>query len=838
MSNNNNIFCVSNPAHMLDALWRVVQDTGVAVQDCLIFLPSRRAVRAAEKMFVEKNSGRAIFLPKLVALGEGVDTDEIPEYDNTFSTSERVILLAKLLANDSNVGNISTALQIARDFVRCADYLENEGVDAATIDWENLVDEKYAEHFKSKAKMLNILTRVLPAMSNGRMTDTQFRNAQVRAWIGDIEKYPSVIVCGSTASVPATADLMVAVANAKHGRIICPGKIDGRVQDFELDTNPYNSEYKFLSRVGVNPSDVRVLDVGPSNIDFMNYAFGNNAAAYSGDKNLSNCHLIECDTERDESFAVAEICRRAVNDNKTVMVITPDAAGNQRIAAALKQYSLDADFSGAKSGATLPAARAILNLLSSWMESKNSAFDLCYTRANFNLFDTVANIVSDYIDFMQPEFEIESDDSGLVWGAIKKLSDYLNQYDIKLSCADAYAFIADAVATISVRCAPKQDAKIVVLGTIESRMQTADVVILTGLNDGMFPALGYENAWLPVAVAKQIGLPSPNRKVSLMSGDFINMSCGEKVYWLRAENSGGVKTLESRFISRVVARDGQFDVDEGRDILKTIRAADDVPFAPLDASAPNPPSDWSDVYVTELEKLIHNPYAFYVAHILRLRPRDDWWVGVDARHFGNLVHDVIEHARDFSPAAIVADMDRAAREVLHTNNVNEMLFQFWHKRFVDIANLVHQNSELLMKSVPEIGGKCVIDGRTIRARADRVWDGGVLDIKTGAAPTRTQLESGMMPQLPLEAHMLASGGFNIPTTDASKTPKMVFMQLKNFDAKMVWYDESDVANMMRAAIDNVKKLVDMYSVGNAPYEYRDTGDKKYKMYDALARVDD
>ena len=84
--------------------------------------------------------------------------------------------------------------------------------------------------------------------------------------------------------------------------------------------------------------------------------------------------------------------------------------------------------------------------------------------------------------------------------------------------------------------------------------------------------------------------------------------------------------------------------------------------------------------------------------------------------------------------------------------------------------------------------------------------------------------------------MLSSGGFNIK--NASQTPKIVFMQLKNFDAKMVWYDEQDVAQMMRAAIDKVTELVNMYSVGNAPYEYRETSDKKYRAYDDLARVDD
>lgn len=822
---------------MLDALYDVIMSSGVRVRDCLIFLPSRRAVRAAEKMFVEK-AGGAVILPKLVALGEGVDdTDEINSPD-VFSNMERVILLAKLLSADANIGNMSTALSVARDLVRCQDYLENEGVVSSQIDWESLVDEKYAGHFQAKAKLLNILTSVLPAAAGGRKTAAAVRNADVRAWVGEIDKYPLVVICGSTASVPATADLMVAIANSSHGRIILSGKIDGRVSDFGLNTNPYNAEYKFLSRLGLMATDVINIDVGESNIDFMNYAFGNNTAEYNGNKNLENCHLITANTESEEAAAVAEICRRAVAANKSVMVITPDAAGNQRIASAFADYNLVADFSGAKSGAMVDAGRAILNLLDSWMENGNGAWDACYTRCNFDLFDTVADIINNYIDFMSPEFDIESVESGQIWLAIKNLSECLGRYDIKLSCADARAFIADALATVSVRDMPNEDAKIVVLGTIESRMQTADVVILTGLNDGMFPARGYENAWLPAHVAEKIGLPSPDRKVSLMSLDFMNLSCGGDVYWLRSANSGGTQTMESRFLSRIAARGGIVDLCAGDIVLNAVRARDDVAFQPLDYSAPNPPSDWSDVYVTELEKLIHNPYAFYVAHILRLRPRDDWWVGADARVFGNLVHDVIEHARDFSPAAVIAEMDRAARDVLHTNNTESLLFKFWHKRFVEIAKLVAQNSALLEKSVPEIGGRVVIENRVIRARADRVWDGGVLDIKTGAAPSKSQLMDGNMPQLPLEAYMLQQGGFDIKTTDKSQNPEITFMQLKNFDARMIWYDADTVREMMNAAIAKVTDLVHMYSVGNAPYEYHETGDNKYKAYDDLARVDD
>ena len=525
MGLNNNIFYATNPARMADALWAVMAESGVDVADMLIFLPSRRAVRTVEKMIAQRSGGVAI-LPTLVALGEGADEDpdEVVAVD-IISNIERVAILTRLLAADANVGNYTTALSVAHDLVRMQDYMENEGVDAATVDWGALVGDKYAVHFQSKAKILNVLSDFMATYANGRITATAARNRDIRAWGAQLDKYKLVIVCASTASVPATADLMESVARCSHGRIILSGKIDGRVADFELDTNPYNSEYKFLSRLGLGAGDVQPIDVGESKIDFMNYAFGNDCAPRDVDTDLSNCHLITVPREAVEADVVAEIAARAIGENKSVLVITPDAAGNQRIAGALRNRGVDADFSGGVPATMTAPGRALLNLLDGWIEQKSNVFDKIYAEQNHDLFNTIAVMVDLYMSEMQPGFVAE--DYVAVWSALRDMSNALNVAGIELNVADARAFIADALAGVSIRGAINDGAQVVVLGTIESRMQTADVVILTGLNEGMFPSRGYENAWLPRATAEKIGLPSPNRKVSLQALDFMKFSCGK-----------------------------------------------------------------------------------------------------------------------------------------------------------------------------------------------------------------------------------------------------------------------------------------------------------------------
>ena len=825
---NNNIFNVSDPSKMLDALWGIIAEYQNDFSKVLIFLPSRRAIRSAEKMIVEK-MGHAVILPELVPLGEGTDeTDD--EYENTISNMERVIVLARLLSADANVKNISVALPLAHDFIRMSDYLENEGVDITNINWAELIDDKYEMHFQNKARILDILKQ----LPNDKLTSTQKRNNDILYWKNHLDKYDCVVVCGSTASVPSTADLMAEIANRKNGKIILSGKISGCAEDFILDTNPYNSEYKFLQRLGLDADNVQTLDIGKCDtIDVMNIAFSNTAEHVN--KKLKNCKLIECVRESEEACCVAQIAKNAISQNKSVLVITPDAAANQRIKSEMMRNGIDADFSSGVPGNMTDVGRAVLNLFDWWAENNQQEFEKLYAQDDYNLFDMLVNFVDEHNDYnFQPNFKIENESDIPIWNAIKEMSDVLCANDIRLNIHDARSFVMDAISTVSIRPIKTEGCKVSVIGTIESRMQTADVVILTGLNEGMFPSTGYENAWLPRKVCEKIGLPSPNRKVSLMALDFMNLSCGADVYWLRSKQSGGTLTTESRFLSRVRVAIGEINTDEN--ILQSVRNIDNVEYNPLDYSAPVPPIDKSDIYVTEIELLIHNPYAFYVKHILRLRKNDDYWVLPDARQFGNLVHDVIENANDFSAEKLIGEMDTQAKNILPNDSI---LFYFWHKRFCEIAPFVEKIFSNKKPQYIEIAGSTNIAGRNVRARADIIWDGVVMDIKTGSAPTKKQLMDGTMPQIALEGYIMQNGGFPIKMRDISVTPILQFLQLRNGDLDLIEYAGDEAQTMIDNTVQKVCELFGQYSTDKvAEYEYRDSVGMKYHDYDDLARVGD
>jgi len=813
--------------HILDALWNMIVQYKNDFSRILIFLPSRRAIRCVEKMIVDK-IGHAVILPVLVPLGSGVE-DEEENTPDTISNQERVIILSKLLSVDANVKNIATALPLARDFIRMQDYLENEGVNISDINWSKLIDEKYATHFQNKARILDILKQ----LPNDKLTSTQKRNNDIRNWIKKLNEYDCIIVCGSTGSVPATADLMYAVANNEKGRVILSGKINGHTEDFELDTNPYNSEYNFLKKLGMHPEQICVLDVGDNTyFDTMNCAFGNTGVHVN--EKLTNCKLLECARESEEALVAAQITYNAKQKNKSVLIITPDAAANQRIKSEMIRMGINADFSSGLSGTMTDLGRSILNLFDWWIENAKSEFEKLYAEYNYNLFDMLISVLDKNEHKMQPDFITENEQDIPIWQSIKNMSDILCANGIVLNIFDARAFTSDAISAVTIRPIKTDDCDVCVLGTIESRMQTADVIILTGLNEDMFPTIGYENAWLPRDVAKKIGLPSPNRKVSLMALDFMTLSCGNEVYWLRSKQSGGVLTTESRFLSRVRVTTGE--ILEAEDILESVCELDNVKYEPLDYSAPTPPIDKSDVYVTDIELLIHNPYAFYVKHILRLRPKDDYWVLPDARKFGIIVHDTIENAKDYNADNLIKEMDVRAKQELEPNSI---LFYFWHKRFCEIAPFLEKYFKDKSNVYKEITGSTIIAGRNVRARADMIMDGIVADIKTGAAPTKKQLIEATMPQIPLEAYIMQSNGFLIKSKNVSVVPILQFLQLKKGDVKLIEYTDDTAQSMIDASLQKIKELFGQYSSDKvASYEYRDSVGAKYHEYDDLARTSD
>ncbi|MDR1071820.1 MAG: PD-(D/E)XK nuclease family protein [Rickettsiales bacterium] len=809
------MICQTNdPATLIETLASLISKDGSDFYDALVFVPTRRAGRKLERILAEKSGGAAM-MPKIVGLGEG---DEEAADEDFVGNTERKVVLAKLVMSVAdNVGvksGFSGALAVAGELTTLADYLENEDLDARKIDWPALVPDA------RKAAFMNTIS----ALDFGRPTATEARNRGIRSWGGKLGNYSRVFCAGSTASVKPTRDLMQKISEMPNGYVVLPGLL----QNFDDmgRADPYWSIKQFLN--GRRPE---TIDAGGNKIGFFNSCFDNDL---SGKKPVApdNIVRVDCDTESEEANVAAAVSAMAKAAGEKVLIITPDSAGGQRIESALSRRGLSMDSSGGASVARTEIGRLALLVFDYVLGAEKKevvAADISKLADAARLGDLKYS--GSLFDFIMGAFEkldyrtSEAGEARAFFDVVSELSEIAGKYE--LDAESVRELLDDSLRKASVRAPMMQDPDVAILGTAEARMQTADVVVLTGLNEGMFPGDGFRHSWLPGNIAGKIGLPSPDSKVSLMALDFMTLSSGKKVYWTRSRMSGGSETVPSRFLSRVSVR---ADVRRGPDILAAVRAMDDVPYAPLDSTPPAAKYN-KEYYATWLEDLIHNPYRFYAKRILRLRRNPDIGDDAGAREFGTLVHDVLRRAAENgvkSEAEISAMLNAGALKYIGKEN---LLLRFWQNRFGGIARAV---SELLNSGAAATAEEKIETtylGRRLLAVADRIEEGRrAIDYKTGTVPSDSQLGLGKdanctMPQLPLEAMILRDRG--------ARGAEMAFLSLGKNRAGLVEYDPEQTTRAIAAVESKLKVILNMEK-----YERPEYVDEKYADFDDLCRAGD
>ena len=65
-------------------------------------------------------------------------------------------------------------------------------------------------------------------------------------------------------------------------------------------------------------------------------------------------------------------------------------------------------------------------------------------------------------------------------------------------------------------------------------MQEADLVILSGLNDGVWPALPGADPWLSRPMRAALGLPAPETRIGLSAHDFYHAALRPEAILTRA----------------------------------------------------------------------------------------------------------------------------------------------------------------------------------------------------------------------------------------------------------------------------------------------------------------
>ncbi len=356
--------------------------------------------------------------------------------------------------------------------------------------------------------------------------------------------------------------------------------------------------------------------------------------------------------------------------------------------------------------------------------------------------------------------------------------------DLTLAPIDYPDFFECLVAGLPVRPSRPADSRLQIWGPLEARLQSPDLTVLGGLNEGLWPSLPQTDPWLSRPMRAGLNLQPPERRIGLSAHDMLQGLCGRRVVITRSHRSDGAPTVPSPWLQRLrpVVGATAFDamVARGNTVLDLAVRMDRPARLQRPASRPNPrpPVEARPVAlsVTEVETLIRDPYAFYARRVLGLQPVDPIGAAPDHADRGTLIHDILgtfiqTWDQAFDDRAVDA-LIAIGRERFAELDAFPSLQSVWWARFLALAQTFvaweQQRSPDVAIRLAELRGAAAIplDGSTgeLRTRADRIdvlRDGAVeiIDFKTGAVPTVKQVNAGFAPQLPLEAAILLRDGF-------------------------------------------------------------------------------
>ena len=328
---------------------------------------------------------------------------------------------------------------------------------------------------------------------------------------------------------------------------------------------------------------------------------------------------------------------------------------------------------------------------------------------------------------------------------------------------------------------------VMIWGTLEARVQGADFVILGGLNEGTWPERPAPDPWLSRRMRKQLGLLLPDREIGLAAHDYQQAVGASEVILTRSRRDADAETVPARWLNRFINLLGGLPDQNGPDALKAMRrrgalhvaraTALDAPthVDPEPRPAPAPPVARRPkaLSVTDIQRLIRDPYAIYAKYVLGLRALNPLKLEPGPAMRGDVFHLIMERfTRETvsKPELFTrSHFDLTVRTTLDETVPWPSVRTLWHSHLTRIAPVILQGEADRRNTGKQIAFEVWGDldlpqiGHSIHGKADRIdllEDGtlAIYDYKSGGPPSAKQIRHYDR-QLLIEAVMAEAGGF-------------------------------------------------------------------------------
>jgi len=392
--------------------------------------------------------------------------------------------------------------------------------------------------------------------------------------------------------------------------------------------------------------------------------------------------------------------------------------------------------------------------------------------------------------------------------------------------------------------------RIFIWGLLEARLQRADLLVLGGLNEGVWPAMPAPDPWLPPKVRSTLGMPTLEFRIGLAAHDFASALGAPEVLITRARRDSKSPTVASRFLLRLNAMTGGLPRDVRLERL-TRMLDEPGPPQPVDRPAPSPPAEQRPdrISVTAVDRLKADPFAFYAQAILKFRALDPVDADHTARWKGEAVHKVFQDWLQHDDCDPDKLRPRAER-LLEDEAIHPMLRALWAPRLLEaidwIAAMERENQAAGRRPVvAEASGETALAGVTVHGRADRIdrLPGGglaVIDYKTGQPPSQKAVIEGFALQLGLLGLIGRAGGFEGVSGDPEAFEYWSLARYRGRFGRVMRPDKDmQPGEFLDHAYRNFADAARRWLTGNEPFTAKlNPAYAPYGEYDQLMRLEE
>ncbi|MCA9193305.1 MAG: UvrD-helicase domain-containing protein [Planctomycetales bacterium] len=246
------------------------------------------------------------------------------------------------------------------------------------------------------------------------------------------------------------------------------------------------------------------------------------------------------------------------------------------------------------------------------------------------------------------------DSAALLRDAIVTLRDVPSGLDVRMSLSEVILWLKRSMLNKLVPM-PESQTAIEMLGWLELAFDDAPALIIVGLHDGVVPENLGGDAFLPNQLRRSLGMTDNSSRFArdlyymellIHSKKFLRVvtgktdSAGDPLVPSRVLLACPLADLPARTLHLV--QDGQVDVlPKPHDLWRQFNGGQVEQRTKLPIPHPDAVRTPDRITVTAFRDYLKCPYRFYLQHILKLRDKADDEAELDARTFGNLIHDAL-----------------------------------------------------------------------------------------------------------------------------------------------------------------------------------------------------